>query len=357
MNLELTDDEAAVVDEAARVFRALAPLSRWRADPPAPAAPAAPTGPTGPTAFWASLAAAGWTQLGAAIEDGSLDLGPAVGIFREAGRQLLTEQLVTSGYVLSALVSHCRPAEREVLETRLGRRPGVLLAEGRRPGLAGDDPGRGFCFGLDGLADDPDVFRVTAATEPGSCCLGLLEGAEVDIRPLAGLSAGAGPVVVRGGRWQESELDIGADGLARIERTATLLHSAALVGCAEQALTMTRDYTGQRVQFEVAIGSFQAVKHGLADVHAANQVAWSATLCAAADGAGDGYRTLVARLLAVEAALGAARAAAQFHGGIGFTWESDVHLYLKAVLDGAQRFGAPDDIAAEIGRLFTAAQC
>ena len=340
MNLELTEAEAGLVDEAGRVFRALAPVARWHAG--------------SGRAVWAPLAEAGWTQLGAAIEGGVLELGPAVGIFREAGRQLLTEQLVTSAYVLSALVAHCHGSGHDELEARLLRRPGVMLADGRRPGLVGDGTGHGFCFGLE---EPPDLFRVVPGPEEGSWRLGVVDEAEVEIRPVAGLSPGAGHVAVRGGRWREVELDVGAAGLARIERTAMLLHSAALVGCAEQALTTTRDYAGQRVQFGVPIGSFQAVKHGLADVHTGNQVAWSAILCAAADDTDDPYRTLVARLLSVEAALAAGRAAAQFHGGIGFTWEADVHLYLKAMLDGAQRFAAPDDIATTIGRLFTEAQC
>jgi alkylation response protein AidB-like acyl-CoA dehydrogenase len=339
VNLELTDSETDVVDQAARVFRALAPVGRRRAG-------------TGP-GVWTALAEAGWTELGAALEGGLMEIGAALGVFCEAGRQLLSEQFVTSAYLVSALVAHCRGAEREALETGLRGRPGILLADGRQPGLVGDGSGYGFCFGVE---EPPDVFRVRPGPGDGTWVIGVLEGADVDIRPLAGLSFAAGPVEVRGGRWRDVRVDVDAADLSRIERTAMLLHSAALVGCAEEALTTTRDYASGRIQFGVPIGSFQAVKHGLADVHTGNQVAWSAILCAAASG-GDPYRVLVARLLAVEGALAAARAAAQFHGGIGFTWESDVHLYLKAVLDGAQRFGAPDDIATAIGERFVVGQC
>jgi hypothetical protein len=339
VNLELTDAETDVVDQAARVFRALAPVGRRRSGSGA--------------GVWSSLAEAGWTELGAALEGGLMEIGPALGVFREAGRQLLIEQFVTSAYLVSALVAHCRASDRQALESGLRTRPGILLAEGRQPGLVGDGSGSGFCFGLE---EPPDVFRVGPGPGEGAWVLGVVEGADVDIRPLAGLSFAAGPVEVSGGSWHDVPVDVDAADMSRIERTAMLLHSAALVGCAEEALTTTRDYASGRIQFGVPIGSFQAVKHGLADVHTGNQVAWSAILCAAASG-GDRYRVLVSRLLAVEGALAAARAAAQFHGGIGFTWEADVHLYLKAALDGAQRFAAPDDIATAVGELFVAGQC
>jgi alkylation response protein AidB-like acyl-CoA dehydrogenase len=129
-----------------------------------------------------------------------------------------------------------------------------------------------------------------------------------------------------------------------------LLHSAALVGAAEATLVLTRDYTLSRVQFGKPIACFQAVKHALADVLAGSEVAWSALLCALADGADDAERALVARILAVEAAYAAARAGAQFHGGIGFTAESDLHYFLKTLVDGAQRFGPTNDLGERLGR-------
>ena len=105
------------------------------------------------------------------------------------------------------------------------------------------------------------------------------------------------------------------------------------------------------------IARFQAIQHALADVLAANEVAWAALLCACAATDEVAYRTDVARLLSVEAALAAARAAAQFHGGIGFTTEAGVHHYLKAALDGSCRFGSTDRIAVRIGRALVASSC
>ena len=66
---------------------------------------------------------------------------------------------------------------------------------------------------------------------------------------------------------------------------------------------------------------------------------------------------LIARYLAVDAALQSARAGAQFHGGIGFTAELNVHYFLRTVIEGAQRFGSPDDFAIAIGRALAGSQC
>jgi alkylation response protein AidB-like acyl-CoA dehydrogenase len=127
--------------------------------------------------------------------------------------------------------------------------------------------------------------------------------------------------VVATGGWEEAVTDLTDGDLARIARVALLVHSAGLVGCAEELLDRTVAYVRERVQFGVAIASFQAVQHALADVLAAATVAWSAVLCAGADGAHDDGRALVARYLALECAHVAAAAGAQFHGGLGFTWE------------------------------------
>jgi alkylation response protein AidB-like acyl-CoA dehydrogenase len=129
-----------------------------------------------------------------------------------------------------------------------------------------------------------------------------------------------------------------------------LLHSAALIGAAEATLLLTRDYTLNRIQFGTSIASFQAVKHSLADVLAGNEVAWSALLCALADGAVNSERALVARILTVEAAYAAARTGAQFHGGIGFTADCDLNYFLKTLVDGAQRFGSSDELGERLGR-------
>jgi len=199
-----------------------------------------------------------------------------------------------------------------------------------------------------------DVYRVT---DDAGLVLSCWEGTAPVAKARPSLSPSVATVEIEGGSWRDVPLDLTVEDLARIETNAVLLHSAALVGCAEELLMATRDYTLMRQQFGAPIGSYQAIKHALADVFTANEVAWNAILSAVAEGADTVTAPLVARYLAVEAALGAARAGAQFHGGMGFTAELNVHWFLKAVLDGGQRFGNHDDFAAALGREMMARAC
>jgi alkylation response protein AidB-like acyl-CoA dehydrogenase len=90
----------------------------------------------------------------------------------------------------------------------------------------------------------------------------------------------------------------------------------------------------ERRQFDRPVGSFQAVKHILADMAVRAELARAAVDAAAVsldhpDAADVARATAGARLLAGEAAVKNAKASMQVHGGMGFTWEVDVHLYLK----------------------------
>ncbi|GHC60879.1 acyl-CoA dehydrogenase family protein [Streptomyces flavofungini] len=133
------------------------------------------------------------------------------------------------------------------------------------------------------------------------------------------------------------------------ERVAVLL-AAEAVGAADRALARTVSYVKEREQFGRAIGSFQAVKHRLADVYVRVQAARSAAYYAAwaadareGDGDGDGGRGELVGGIALAQGLEALRAAAaeavQLHGGIGFTWEHDAHLYLKRASGDELLFG------------------
>lgn len=117
--------------------------------------------------------------------------------------------------------------------------------------------------------------------------------------------------------------------------------AAEAVGAADAALARTVDHVRTREQFGRPIGSFQAVKHRLADVYVAVQAARSAAYYAA--WAAGGPEGRVAGPLALAAALEAQRAAAgeavQLHGGIGITWEHDAHLYLKRAASDELLFG------------------
>jgi alkylation response protein AidB-like acyl-CoA dehydrogenase len=114
---------------------------------------------------------------------------------------------------------------------------------------------------------------------------------------------------------------------------AALGVAAQLIGLADHMLTMTVEYAKERHQFGVPIGSFQAVKHHLADVALALEFARPLVYRAAWSMArGDGSPSVhvaMAKARASEAALLAGRVALQVHGAIGYTTEYDLHLWMK----------------------------
>ena len=132
---------------------------------------------------------------------------------------------------------------------------------------------------------------------------------------------------------------IGPDpGLADI---AAVLLAAEQVGAAARCLELTVEYTKQRVQFGRPIGSFQALKHRMADLYVAVQSARAVV--------GDATANLtpvtaaLARLAASDTFCTVAGEAIQLHGGIAITWEHDMHLYFKRAHSSAQLFGPPRD--------------
>ncbi|THA85659.1 acyl-CoA dehydrogenase [Streptomyces sp. A0592] len=106
-----------------------------------------------------------------------------------------------------------------------------------------------------------------------------------------------------------------------------LLTAALQVGSALRTVELAVRYAGEREQFGQPIGAFQAVKHLCAQMLVRAEVARTAVYAAAVTG--DPGEAAGAKLLADEAAVRNARDCLQVHGGMGFTWEADVHLHLK----------------------------
>ncbi|AYG82223.1 (2S)-methylsuccinyl-CoA dehydrogenase [Streptomyces hundungensis] len=125
------------------------------------------------------------------------------------------------------------------------------------------------------------------------------------------------------------------EALAAVGRTAAACLAAEAVGAAGEALERTVAYVKGREQFGRPIGSFQAVKHRLADLYVQVQAARSAAYYAAWD-PGAGALALAQGLDALRAA---ASEAIQLHGGIGFTWEHEAHLYFKRAAADELLFG------------------
>jgi alkylation response protein AidB-like acyl-CoA dehydrogenase len=136
----------------------------------------------------------------------------------------------------------------------------------------------------------------------------------------------------------------GPDDAGRIRLAGTVLAAAELVGVAQGALDVAAAYALERHQFGVPIGSFQAVKHLLADMYVRTELARSATYAGAAifddPGAGDvATAASTAKLLAGDAGVTNGRTAVQVLGGMGFTWEMLPHYFLKRAWLLEQSFG------------------
>ena len=169
--------------------------------------------------------------------------------------------------------------------------------------------------------DEPVLVAVEAAA-PG-----------VAVEPLATLDQTRRQATVRLDGAPATLLATGPEALAR----ARDLHSVGIaiesVGAAARCLEETVAYLKERVQFGRPIGSFQALKHRCADLatelEAARSTAYYATW--AVDGAPEELPVVapLAEAVAGAALLHVAAEAIQMHGGIGFTWEHDAHMYLK----------------------------
>jgi len=132
---------------------------------------------------------------------------------------------------------------------------------------------------------------------------------------------------------------------AALSAGAAILASE-LLGVAERCLDMTVTYLKERRQFGRQVGSFQALKHRVADVWVTVTQARAAARYAAAclaDGDPDtDVAIALAKAACSDAAVKAAQECVQLHGGIGFTWEHPAHLYLKRAKSGSIGFGTAD---------------
>jgi alkylation response protein AidB-like acyl-CoA dehydrogenase len=122
--------------------------------------------------------------------------------------------------------------------------------------------------------------------------------------------------------------------------------SAEMLGTSRWLLGRTIAYAKERHQFGRPIGSFQAVQHKLADMALAHEQAWSAVYYAAmaidADDPDRHRAAHVAKIMAGEAAKRGAKDGIQVHGGIGYTWEHDLHLYIRRAYASEHLLGTSD---------------
>ena len=123
----------------------------------------------------------------------------------------------------------------------------------------------------------------------------------------------------------------------------------------EAAFAMTLDYLKTRRQFGVPIGSFQAIKHKFADLIVALEKARASAYFAALTIAEDDERRAIASSAAKVAAADCERMMSkegiQIHGSIGYTWEHDMHLYIRRAKTDTPLFGTPAEHRERIARL------
>jgi alkylation response protein AidB-like acyl-CoA dehydrogenase len=192
------------------------------------------------------------------------------------------------------------------------------------------------------VALPPHVPRATDADTAGLTLLADLDGTVSEARPgeqheSVDPSRKLFDVAATGSTWQ-------AD-VKRAYEFGALATAAQLVGAGQALLDAAVEYAKQRTQFGRAIGSYQSIKHKLADVHIALELARPLLYGAAlslADASPDTARDVsAAKASASDAALLAARSALQTHGAIGFTAEYDLSLWLLRVQALRPAWGDP----------------
>jgi alkylation response protein AidB-like acyl-CoA dehydrogenase len=281
---------------------------------------------------WRALAEMGVVGLTAPVDHGGLGLDEVglVLLMEEAGRAALPEPLLETAVAIALLrdVAGDDVRERWLRPVATGE---LMIAVGLRglPVVAH----AGFVDGL--LLEDEGSLHLL----PGDSVT-LTSRPSVDpTRPLATV------------KWQPTKASLIAEGeTARGAATAAfdrgaLGAAAQLLGLAARMIEMAAAYANERVQFGKPIGTFQAVKHHLANalvrLEFARPVVYQAAWSVANDVPDRSRDVSMAKASASEAALVAARGSLQVHGAIGYTEEHDLHLWLKRTRALASAWGTP----------------
>ncbi|MET8285727.1 acyl-CoA dehydrogenase family protein [Streptomyces sp. NPDC005132] len=276
--------------------------------------------------LWRELGEAGFFSLRLPEADGGVGLGlpEAVLAFEEAGRVLLPGPLVATH-----------------------------LAAGEVAGAAtGETVVTAVYGGLVEWLDESDAVRDAAGSTAGDGAAGAVPLTSVD--PLTPLHRVPGGLPVDPPGDVSPTSPAGPTGPS--DPLATLLTAAEQLGNAARTCEAAVQHARTREQFGQPIGAFQAVKHLCAQMLVRVELARAAVYAAAVTA--DPMDIAAARLLADDAAVRGARDCLQVHGGMGFTWESDVHLYLKRAWVRTRRGGSAteseellaDDLVAGAGR-------
>ncbi|MEU9119794.1 acyl-CoA dehydrogenase family protein [Streptomyces sp. NPDC048506] len=316
MHFQLTEDQRELREGARELLAGRFDRDRLRA---------AVDDPALDRALWRELGAAGFFALRLPEAAGGVGLGlpEAVLVFEEAGRALLPGPLVACQLLAGVVdgvatgetvVGLCDGAAEPVLWEHPGDCDELILMEG----------------GADGSPEGGAQGRTAGAYRCTPDRVSCAPWTSIDpLTPLAAVTDAPRTAPL-------ADPDV-----PRLRREAALLTAALQLGSATRTVEMAVAHARRRTQFGAPIGSFQAVKHLCAQMLVRAEIARSAVYAAAVTGGA--LDVTGAKLLADEAAVRNARDCLQVHGGMGFTWEADVHLHLKRAWLRAERWGAARD--------------
>lgn len=334
---------------------------------------------------WKSAAELGWTALTTPEEFGGIGLGPVeLGLVAEEHGRCLAPgpYLATVSQLIPSLLEGGDDAvKRPLLEAAAageltgslalsGEAGGVFAVDGElRARRDGDDwvlEGRRHYVWDCGHPGAPaaDWIVAVASTEDGDGVgIFLVPGDRVETtritgldpsRPLARLDFEALRV--------PSEMTLGTPGkcaevLERITSRAVTALAFEMVGCCQALFDTTLEYARNREQFGRPIGSFQAIQHKFADmfidIEKARSTAYYAAMTLAEDEASGPLAASMAKASVGECQRRICKEGIQIHGGLGYTWEQDVHLYVKRLKTGEALLGTTADhrehIATRLG--------
>lgn len=346
MNFDFSDDQKALRDQARKFLSEKSSLKHVRKILEGTASHDA--------ALWSGIAELGW--LGTAIpeEYGGVGLGhlELCVIAEEMGRALAPVPFGSSVYLATeALVTLGSEAQKQAWLPRLAQGEAigtVALAEGTGPLSARAITARvsgGALDGVkwpvaDGLAATVAIVLARGSDEPGEKGLSLylvdLTGAGVTRTDLKTLDPSRSAAKVTFAGAKAELLGPAGQGLSAAQ---TILDRAAVlvafeqVGGAQASLDMAREFALQRYAFGRQIASYQAIKHKLADMYVAIELARSNAYYGAwalSTGAPElPVAAAGARISASDAFHLASKENIQTHGGMGFTWETDCHLFYR----------------------------
>jgi len=365
MDFEFTDDQLELRESARKVLESACPAALVRD---------VFEGTADGTELWATLVGLDWPGLGIEEAHGGIGLGfLKVGIVvEELGRVVAPTPFLAT---LTQLVPLVREAGSSFLlaDVAAGRATGSLaVAEGgqwRLDAVRATAQRRAGGWVLDGAkshvldgATADEIAVVVRADDglgafvvPGEQVRGSATGQLIDpTLPVAGISLTG--IEVGGERVLVEPGDPAAEPvISRALEEATVAMALSTVATCRALFEVTLQYAKDREQFGKPIGSFQAVKHRLAECYLAVERASALSYFAALTIAEDDPRRAVAASMA-KAAAGECqrllvRDGLQLHGGIGFTWENDLHFLLKRAKAGDLLFGTAASHRARLAEL------